>query len=124
MKTLRLGQSLLVKAQTTSVRGELLKFFKANPSPDDTAIHELASKLKMSPHDVETQIYALLTWYISGDFLKHGNDPDSNFDPKELALGVKVEMEHTNDPVLAKKISKAHLFEASDYYSILLKVGL
>lgn len=123
LATLRLGDSISIKAQAnTSVRGELLKFFKANPSPDDNAVHALADKLKMSPHDVESQIYALLTWYMSGDFLKHGDDPDSNFDANELAMGVKVEMEHTNDPAIAKKIAKAHLSEIPDYYTWLMSM--
>lgn len=110
------------RAQAESVRGKLIKFFKQNPNPNDAAIHALADQLGKSPHDVETEIYALLTWYMSGDFLKHGDDPDENFDPKELAMGVKVEMEHTNDPAIAKKIAKAHLAEISDYYTWLLKM--
>jgi hypothetical protein len=110
------------RAQTESIRGKLIKFFKQNPNPNDDAIHAFADQLGMSPHDVETQIYALLTWYMSGDFLKHGDDPDSNFDPKELEMGIKVEMEHTNDPAIAKKIAKAHLAEISDYYTWLLKM--
>jgi hypothetical protein len=56
--------------------------------------------------------------------LKHGADPDSMYDPKYLAIGQKIEMEHTDDPVLAKKISKAHLSERSDYYLVLKEVGL
>jgi hypothetical protein len=46
------------------------------------------------------------------------------FDKRQLAMGVKVEMEHTDCPEIAKKISKAHLSERSDYYTVLKKVGL
>lgn len=49
--------------------------------------------------------------------LKHGKDPDSQFDPEQLAKGVQVEMEHTNNPVIAKQIAKAHLKELPDYYT-------
>lgn len=56
--------------------------------------------------------------------LKHGDDPDSMYDAEQLAIGQKIEMEHTDDPVLAKKISKAHLSERSDYYLVLKEVGL
>ena len=48
--------------------------------------------------------------------------PDSEFDPKELELGIKVEMEHTNDKILAKSIAKDHLLEVPDYYTKLKKV--
>ena len=51
--------------------------------------------------------------------LKHGSDPDSKFDKRQLAMGVKVEMEHTDDPAIAKKISKAHLSENPAYYTYL-----
>lgn len=56
--------------------------------------------------------------------LKHGNDPDSKFNPVQLRMGIKVEMEHTYDPNIAKKISKAHLSEYPDYYTRLKRARL
>lgn len=47
---------------------------------------------------------------------KHGNEPDSKFDPRQLKMGMKAEMEHTDDPLIAKMIAKAHLVEFPDYY--------
>ena len=55
---------------------------------------------------------------------KHNNVPDWKFNPRELALGIKTELEHTNDRALAKKIAKDHLTEFGDYYTRLLKAGL
>lgn len=40
----------------------------------------------------------------------------SDFDPKQLAEGIKVEMEHTNDRAKAKEIAMDHLQEDADYY--------
>ena len=54
--------------------------------------------------------------------LKHGGLPDSMFDPKQLAVGVKTEMEHTDDASLAKQIAKAHLVEHPKYYKYLAKL--
>lgn len=54
--------------------------------------------------------------------LKKGNIPDSKFDKKQLARGVKVEMEHTSNKCIAKKISKAHLSEFKNYYTYLNKM--
>lgn len=48
---------------------------------------------------------------------KHNKIPDSEFDKKELAMGIKIEYEHTNDLEMAKAIAKDHLYEFSDYYS-------
>lgn len=43
--------------------------------------------------------------------------PDENYDPEQLAMGMKVEMEHTKDEDVAKRIAKDHLDEIPTYYS-------
>ncbi len=48
----------------------------------------------------------------------------SNVDTKELAIGVQVEMEHTNDPKIATEIAMDHLTEDPEYYSKLVDAGL
>ena len=40
----------------------------------------------------------------------------SDFDPEQIAKGIKVEMEHTEDPHKALEIAMDHLTEISDYY--------
>ncbi len=47
--------------------------------------------------------------------------PDSDFDKKELELGIRTELEHTTDRAIAKEIAKDHLTENPKYYSILKK---
>jgi hypothetical protein len=44
--------------------------------------------------------------------------------PSELAMGVKIEMEHTNDMEVAKKIAMDHLAENPNYYSDLKSSGI
>jgi hypothetical protein len=41
----------------------------------------------------------------------------SAVDPKELALGKRVEGEHTDDPRVAEEIALDHLAEKPNYYS-------
>jgi hypothetical protein len=48
--------------------------------------------------------------------------PDSDFDPKKLEQGIKIEMEHTNDRQVAKEIAKDHLSEDPNYYEKLKKI--
>lgn len=43
---------------------------------------------------------------------------------KELAMGIKVEMEHTDDKRVAKEIALDHLAEDKKYYSKLKKFHL
>lgn len=46
----------------------------------------------------------------------------SKFDPEQIAKGIKVEMEHTDDPSIALEIAIDHLTEDEHYYDKLAKV--
>lgn len=48
----------------------------------------------------------------------------ASVDPKQLSMGVEVEMEHTHDPKIARKIALDHLKEDPQYYSRLQQAGL
>lgn len=50
----------------------------------------------------------------------HGVDLDFIMD--QLEKGIKIEMEHTDDPEEAKAIAKDHLFEIPDYYDRLMQM--
>lgn len=45
-----------------------------------------------------------------------------SFDPDQLAIGVRIELEHTRQPELAMEIAMAHLAERGDYYELLEKM--
>lgn len=62
---------------------------------------------------------------ISEDLVSGGkadNVPPSKFSPAAVAKGQKVEMEHTNNPALAREIARDHLEEFPNYYSALSKM--
>ena len=48
----------------------------------------------------------------------------SSVDPAQLALGVQIEMEHTNDDKIATEIALDHLTEDGQYYQKLIAAGL
>lgn len=52
-----------------------------------------------------------------------GSSP-TPLDVNELAMGIKVELEHTNDPKIAAEIALDHIRETPDYYSRLSTTGL
>jgi hypothetical protein len=52
------------------------------------------------------------------------NTPTNQVDPNQLSIGVQVEMEHTNDPDIAKEIAMDHLTEDPKYYTKLVAAGL
>ena len=58
---------------------------------------------------------------LPGSLLTRRVAPRS-FDPNQLAIGVKVELEHTGQPELAMEIAMAHLTERGDYYELLEKM--
>ena len=64
---------------------------------------------------------------IMGDKLPGGygdSMPDDLFDPQDLAMGIEWEMEHTDDPALAKEIAKDHLTEDPEYYTNMMMCGI
>lgn len=65
-------------------------------------------------------------WHIV-DTLKGGEGDttdDSKFDQEEFRVGCLVELEHTDNPSIAKEIATDHLTRVSDYYHKLLAAGL
>lgn len=52
---------------------------------------------------------------------KHHLRP-SMFNPDQLAIGAKVELEHTRDPGLAIEIAMGHLYEDRRYYAKLQRM--
>ena len=61
------------------------------------------------------------------DFLPGGMGDKINsdtLDQKELSMGIKVEMEHTNDEKKAKEIATDHLTENPHYYTELKTAGI
>jgi hypothetical protein len=54
--------------------------------------------------------------------MKHGEDPDKDFDPEQLTAGAAVEKEHTSNKWIAAAIAKAHLSEFPTYYVALAKM--
>lgn len=60
-------------------------------------------------------------------FLKKGRAVEKGFtekdaDPKELEMGIKIEMEHTDNKDISKRIALDHLAEIKDYYTRLIKM--
>ncbi len=47
-----------------------------------------------------------------------------DFDPAQLAMGIRIELEHTPDPRIAKEIAMDHLVEDPRYYTKLKRAGL
>ena len=97
------------------------EFIKSTPQPSDEEVHKFAEDLGMSHDELEERIYMMFSFMLN-NVGKHNEVPDSEYDSKELAMGIEVEKEHTNCNRIAKNIAKDHLSEISDYYTRLKKM--
>ncbi len=112
------------KLKKPSLKAAIMNMFTKDDQVTVSDVSKLSQKLGYSEKDVEETIYSLLT-----SFLNKGRYNESKkeikFDAKELAMGIKVELEHTNDKDLAERIAKDHLTEIpgtgnnDGYYSLL-----
>jgi hypothetical protein len=100
----------------------IMDFFADNPKPPDDEIHKLGEKLGLDPDRFEEHIYAILGAILGTGKAKKEKFTEKDADKKELETGIKVEMEHTKNKAIAKRIALDHLAELPDYYSRLLKM--
>lgn len=100
----------------------IMDFFADNPSPPDEEVHALADKLGMDEHKFEAYIYSILGAILGTGKAKKEKFTEKDANPKELAMGTKIEMEHTKNKAIAKRIALDHLAELPDYYTRLTKM--
>jgi Protein of unknown function (DUF5661) len=104
------------------IQEKIAEFFANNPNPPDEEIHAMAKRMGLQPDDLETHIYALLGSLLGDGNAKKKGFTEKDADSKQLEMGTKVEMEHTTNKILAKRIALDHLAEIPDYYTRLKKM--
>jgi len=101
--------------------GAIIDFFASKEKPTDDEVHSLAKELGIDKHQFEEKIYAILSsFFNAGRYKENPVEPDA----EELKNGIKVEMEHTTLPAMARRIALDHLAEkgAEKYYTELEKM--
>jgi len=125
MKTLKKINRFLSEATNPELRMKLMTFFKENPEPSDEGeggVHAFAEKEGINPHEFEEAIYAILGSFFGAGYANEKGFTEEDADPEQLEMGIEVEMEHTSDPLIAKRIALDHLSEITDYYTRLAKM--
>lgn len=102
----------------------IIEMITSNEEINDSIVHATSERLGIDTHIFEGYIYNLLK-----SFIKAGKSIEKNFkeeaaDPKQLEIGIEVEMEHTTNRIISKKIALDHLSEQADYYSKLVESGI
>jgi len=101
---------------------KIMELLKNQPSPVDDVIHKFAEKEGLDVHKFEAYIYDILGSILGAGRAKEKGFEEKDADPKELKMGIKVEMEHTTNPLISKRIALDHLAEIKDYYTRLDKM--
>jgi len=99
---------------------KLIDFFTKTKKIEDSDVHDLADSLDMDPDQFEEIIYGMLTSFWNKGRYNEKGRPSVSI--SEVEKGIKVEMEHTDNEMMAKRIVLDHLSEIPDYYTRLLKM--
>jgi len=102
----------------------IIEFFASTENPTDEQIHALAEDNKVNTHTFERNIYEILSSFLyNGRYNEETRDgKEIEIDEQELSNGIEIEMEHTDNKLVAKRIALDHLAEFPDYYARLAKM--
>lgn len=105
--------------ESDDIEVKIINFFADNPNPKDNEIHKFSDDEGINTHKFEEIIYGIM-----GSFFGAGKSKGftGEYDPKELSMGIKIEMEHTTNPLISERIAKDHLSEFDKYYTALVKM--
>lgn len=103
---------------------KIVELFTSESKISESDVEKLLKEIKIDRTEFDSIVYNLLTSFFNKGRYNKSNKKHK-FDKKELEMGLAVEMEHTNDPIIAEKIAKDHLTEKpgtgnnDGYYSLL-----
>lgn len=98
---------------------EIIKWVQSNPKASHEDAIAFAQELGIDIKELDHHIFMILA-----DILTEGKSKgkDIDPDPEQLKMGIGVEMEHTTEPLISRKIAMDHLAEIPDYYTRLDKM--
>ena len=100
----------------------IIKVFEKYENPSDDLIHKIAEKIGMDKHKFEEEIYKTLHNFVKFRPGKHRHIDASKYDAEQMKVGINIEKEHTDCPLIAAEITKDHLAEIPDYYTRLIRM--
>lgn len=117
-------------ARNVELQESLMSLLQESPNPDISKINQWVDKENVDLSELTEEAFEML-----GDVLGKGKsverpEDQKNYPQDQLDKGIKVEMEHTDNPLISEKITEDHLSEQLDeekeptYYTDLLDAGL
>lgn len=96
---------------------KMMEFFKKYQHPSESDVQTFAQDNGFDLDKVKDQIYLALGFFLGYGRANEKGIEEKDVDPKQLEMGIKVEMEHTACPLISQRISLDHLAELDDYYT-------
>ncbi len=94
----------------------IFDFYSKCPDPDHHEIEEFLMDANMDREEFVHHVFRIFSAFAShGKFNESGLTID-DIDHDQLMKGMRVEMEHTKCPLMARRIALDHLSEIHDYY--------
>lgn len=109
----------VAQGRNIALHEKIFDFFRSNPRPKDSEVHAFSKTLGIDEHQFEEEIYNII-----GSFIGYGDSVNFRgvINPEQLKIGIEEEMEHTNHPLIARKIASDHIAKISTYYTWLKKM--
>ena len=123
METLNEKLERYITGSSKNIQQRIVDVLQRTSNPFDLDATTIAKKSGLSVDEVNRQLFSLVI-----DFFCFGKSAGkkTSFDSKQVSKGMKVEMEHTRNPLIANKIVQDHLTESSSwkipYYTALDKM--
>jgi uncharacterized circularly permuted ATP-grasp superfamily protein len=97
------------------IQKQIIKFLNQKQHKKQN-IDTIVSKIEIEREKLINSMHELMVAFFS-----EGKSVNFNgeYDQVQLKKGIEVEMEHTNNPLIAEKIAKDHLSEIPNYYDYL-----
>lgn len=121
---MKFKQYLKEAKKNDPIKDSVVDLFTNNKKVTDLDVRSLADEMGIDKQKFDEIIYSLLTSFFNkGRYNESGRK--AKIDDKELKMGIKIEYEHTDDPIIAERIAKDHLTEIpgtgnnDGYYSLL-----
>jgi hypothetical protein len=99
---------------TTADKAKIQAYVRAHPGLKDSRFHDYAQGLGVKVPRAEETVYAQARALAGGRAEAKGAKKPS---PRQMAMGQRVEAEHSRDPRVRREIAADHLAEIPDYYT-------
>jgi hypothetical protein len=102
-----------------TVLSAVIDFFTENPEAGYNELSKYIKSKEIDYYDLDHALTLLAGSFVSfiygGMFMKSEKN-SSEIDQEQLAVGISVEKEHTDNEIIARRIALDHLVEIPDYY--------